>query len=119
MNDQTTTTASAATTASAVVDPPSGIATFLVILFALLKVTKVIDWDLVWVLSPWWIGRAISATVSLVKLVILPFAVIFVGIANLADKRADRKALRLRAERAAERAERKAAFTAERNRHIY
>ena len=42
----------------------------LTLLFVALKLTNVIDWDWVWVLSPVWISLLIGLIVSLVLLVV-------------------------------------------------
>ena len=51
-----------------------GLTSVLTIVFVVLKLTGVIDWSWVWVLSPLWIGGAIGLTVLLIVIVGLLFA---------------------------------------------
>lgn len=45
--------------------------TVLVIVFAVLKWTHVIDWSWLWILSPWWIGIALWLAIVLISIVVL------------------------------------------------
>lgn len=47
------------------------LATVLVIVFAVLKWTDVIDWSYVWVLSPWWITIALGLVITLISIVVI------------------------------------------------
>ena len=51
-----------------------GLTSLLTIVFVVLKLTDVIGWSWVWVLSPLWIGGAIGLTVLLLVIVGLLFA---------------------------------------------
>lgn len=42
------------------------LATVLVAIFVVLKLTHVIDWSWWWVFSPWWIGLAIFVAVLII-----------------------------------------------------
>ena len=46
-----------------------GFAGLLAIVFIALKLTKVIDWNWIWVLAPLWVGLAIVAVVALICLI--------------------------------------------------
>lgn len=60
-----------------------GLAGILTIVFVILKLTNVISWSWVWVLSPLWIGFAVA--IAFLVLYILG-SVVFVGGADLLDK---------------------------------
>lgn len=47
------------------------LATVLVIVFAVLQWTHVIDWSWVWILSPWWITIALGLVIALISIVVL------------------------------------------------
>jgi hypothetical protein len=53
-----------------------GLGGLLTVLFVALKLTHVIDWSWMWVLSPLWIGGLLLLAFLLLPLVILFFAVI-------------------------------------------
>lgn len=56
------------------------LATVLVIVFAVLKWTDVIDWSWVWILSPWWITIALGLAIALISIVVLFIYGIIKGI---------------------------------------
>lgn len=51
-----------------------GIGTLLTIVFVVLKLTGVITWSWIWVLSPLWIGFAISLILFIVGLLVFGVA---------------------------------------------
>lgn len=51
-----------------------GIGTLLTIVFVVLKLTGVITWSWIWVLSPLWIGFAISLILFIVGLLVFRVA---------------------------------------------
>ncbi len=57
-----------------------GLPTLLLIIFIILKLTHVIDWSWLWVLSPLWIAASLGALFFLIIGLILLAAVI--GLAN-------------------------------------
>jgi len=58
-----------------------GLPTLLLIIFIILKLTKVIDWNWVWVLSPLWI----SASLGVLFLLIIGF-ILFIAMIGLASQ---------------------------------
>ena len=76
MPQQTLETDMANSTATTTVQGGNGFATLLTILFIALKLTHVIAWSWWWVLSPLWIGFAVTFAV----LVLIGIGVVIVSI---------------------------------------